>query len=330
MRIGIEVLKASYGDCILISIVQDGLPYIIMIDGGTGDTYTYKNKKGKRAAGALKDKLEQLRREGKHIDLLIITHVDNDHIGGIINWFEDEIPTNSFVKCIWLNDDTEIKEEKSLDNTAGQAASMKRTLESHAIKNVDTIVAGKVFAFDWGKIFILSPTIAQHNIIAGNIAKELNNSTSNRYGENIEDLLKEEYKGGDSSPENNASIAFLLQMNGSENVLMLGDANITTVMNSLKSIEGVELPLHCSWVKLSHHGSKNNFKPELLNMITADNYIISTNGMHFGHPDKEVVAWLVGKTDSFLWFNYRERAENIFTAKDIEQYPNLIERIKSF
>ena len=330
MGVGIEVLKASYGDCILITIVRDGIPYNIMIDGGTGDTYTYINKKGKMASGTLKDKLEQLRQEGKHIDLLIITHVDDDHIGGIIRWFEDEIPSKDFVRRIWLNDDIEITINKSLDNTSGQAASLKQKLDENGIQHENMIVAKKVMCFEWGRIIILAPSAAHHNVVAQYIAKELDNSTTDRYDEDIETILKGKYECGKCTPENDASIAFLLQTNEGENCLLLGDANIDTVMDSLKNVDGISLPLECSLVKLSHHGSKNNFKPELLDLIKAENFIVSTNGSRHGHPDKEVIAWIVEKTNAYLWFNYPERAKRIFTDKDMTQYPSLGNRIKAF
>lgn len=329
IKVDIEMLKAYYGDCIFITVNYDSKEYIIMIDGGTGNTYTFKNKKRKIESGPLKEKIEKLKEEGNHIDLLIVTHVDDDHIGGVIKWFEDEIPADDFVRCIWLNDDLEVTEDKSLDNTSEQAASLKKALDKHSIHYEDRIVSGKVVIFDWGRIVVLAPTTDQHNVVAQDIAEALDNVTPDRYDVDIETILKEEYKGSKCTPENDASIAILLQTKDGENCLFLGDANIETVMTTLKDKDDIKLPLKCSWVKLSHHGSKNNFKPELLEIIDAENYIISTNGIKFGHPDKEVIAWLVDKTSANLYFNYPERAEVIFTEKDKEKYPELVQRIKS-
>ena len=125
-------------------------------------------------------------------------------------------------------------------------------------------------------------------------------------------------------------MAFLLQTKDGENCLLLGDANIDVVMDTLEHTAGIELPLKCKWLKLSHHGSKNNFSPELLEKIVAENYIVSTNGLKFGHPDKEVISYIVGKTDAKLWFNYPERAEKIFTEQDKQDYPDLAERLRYF
>lgn len=65
------------GDCILITIEKEDIH--ILIDGGTAETYR----------NYLKTRLIQLKSEGKVIDLLIVTHIDNDHIGGIIELLKE-------------------------------------------------------------------------------------------------------------------------------------------------------------------------------------------------------------------------------------------------
>lgn len=329
-HVHVEVLKAYYGDCIFVTICYDDKEYVIMIDGGTPRTYSYSGRYGRTEDGLLKRKLSQLKKEGKAIDLLIITHVDDDHIGGVLAWFKDQIPTSDFVKRIWMNDDVEINIGKGLENTSAQAASMKNVLEKNNIPFENQIVEGHEFTFGWGRMLALAPITMHHNKIAKDIGEELNNSVNDRYDEDIKTLIEESYDYGTCTPENDASMAFLLQTNEGENLLLLGDANIDAVMSSLKHLKVVELPMKCSWVKISHHGSKNNFRPKLLEMIDADNYIISTNGMKFGHPDKEVIAWLVAKTNAKLWFNYPDRVEKIFTEQDKRDYPDIDNRLRFF
>ena len=76
-EVEIEVLPANEGDCILITIEKEDIH--ILIDGGTAETYR----------NYLKTRLIQLKNEGKVIDLLIVTHIDNDHIGGIIELLKE-------------------------------------------------------------------------------------------------------------------------------------------------------------------------------------------------------------------------------------------------
>lgn len=326
----IEVLKASYGDCLFVTIQNEGAVYTIMIDGGTPSTYSFKNKKQKTEAGPLKLKLSDLREKGRSINLLIITHVDNDHIGGIIKWFEDDIPSPDFVKRIWMNDDVEINVAQGLENTSAQAASLKEFMQKHGLSFEDQWVKGREESFSWGRIIMLAPTAEQHNRISKDIAKGLENTVNDRYDVDINTILAETYTCDKVSPENDASMAFILQTKDKKNYLFFGDANIDTILCSIDELKGFEHPIHFECVKLSHHGSKNNFKPELLDKIESDNYIISTDGTRFGHPDKELIAWIVGKTEARLWFNYPERANKIFTKQDKEDYPNLGERIASF
>lgn len=330
MEVKIEALRASYGDCLFVTIADGDKPFIIMIDGGTATTYSHKGGKGKTLSGPLKQKLDALKEQGLAIDLMILTHVDDDHIGGVIRWFENDMPTGSFVKRIWMNDDVEINVGAGLENNSAQAASLKKRLMDNGISFENQKMKGYEENFEWGRILLLAPTEIQHNRIARNIACGLENAVSTRYDVDIKTLIQEEYFCDKASPENDASIALLLQTNDGENNLFLGDANIDTVISSLTGIEGLEPPIHCKWVKLSHHGSKNNFKPELLNLIDSENFIFSTDGTRYGHPDKEVVAWIVDRTQSKLWFNYSERAEQIFTQQDMLDYTGLDERIKVF
>lgn len=81
-NIMIKVFPAGAGDCILLDFIKED--YQILIDGGYAETYRkYLNKY-----------LTELKTQGKKINLLIITHIDNDHIGGIQAFLEE----NGFAK----------------------------------------------------------------------------------------------------------------------------------------------------------------------------------------------------------------------------------------
>lgn len=67
----IKLFSAGVGDCILVEFVEED--YRILIDGGCAETYR----------NYLKEYLTELVIQGKRINLLIVTHIDSDHIGGI-------------------------------------------------------------------------------------------------------------------------------------------------------------------------------------------------------------------------------------------------------
>ena len=73
----IEMLPAGHGDCLWIEYGSKEDPFRILIDGGT--TGTYKR---------LKKRLENLSEEDRKFELLIVTHIDADHIAGILKLFE--------------------------------------------------------------------------------------------------------------------------------------------------------------------------------------------------------------------------------------------------
>ncbi len=85
----ISLLPASNGDCILVEYAP--LHYIL-IDGGYVDTYH----------NYLLPRLKEINAQGGVIDLLVVTHIDSDHISGIIKLLEEEIlPVH--IESIWYN-----------------------------------------------------------------------------------------------------------------------------------------------------------------------------------------------------------------------------------
>lgn len=82
MAIIVRVLKARHGDCILVS--HEGL------DGAfnLGTSTTFRHGPRQLYAGELCDTLDDLKVKGQHIDLAILTHIDDDHINGLIKAFE--------------------------------------------------------------------------------------------------------------------------------------------------------------------------------------------------------------------------------------------------
>ena len=86
----LEVLPADKGDCLMIHTDVGGKPGLVLIDGGPAGVF----------ADTLLPRLEELRQErideeliGEDeplvIDLLIVSHVDDDHLNGIIDLLQE-------------------------------------------------------------------------------------------------------------------------------------------------------------------------------------------------------------------------------------------------
>jgi phosphoribosyl 1,2-cyclic phosphodiesterase len=69
----IEMLPAREGDCLLLSWGAGASPYRILIDGGRAQTYS-----------SLKRRLSNLPSTKREFELLVITHIDRDHIEGAL------------------------------------------------------------------------------------------------------------------------------------------------------------------------------------------------------------------------------------------------------
>ncbi|HEY0011672.1 MAG TPA: hypothetical protein VGB79_02325 [Allosphingosinicella sp.] len=81
-----EFLPAFKGDCFLIHAGTDEEPVLILVDGGPRGTYEQHLKP---RLMALRDERGLGEGQPLVIDLVMVSHVDDDHINGIIDLFEE-------------------------------------------------------------------------------------------------------------------------------------------------------------------------------------------------------------------------------------------------
>ena len=74
----VKMLQAGEGDCIVVYFRDEN--FRILIDGGVASTYDL----------ALRSYLKGLSSKGQKIDILIVTHIDRDHIEGIIRLLNEK------------------------------------------------------------------------------------------------------------------------------------------------------------------------------------------------------------------------------------------------
>ena len=351
----IRLLHADNGDAIhLRTEDEEGKSYNILIDGGLGTTYI--NASAENKAGDLKNLINDLSSRGEYIDLLVLTHIDDDHIGGIIKWLNDDETRESIdvsyaentknarkmIKKVWFNSGRIIaehfnkkeKKEHLLNyNTAdgnntsvGQGRTFEAFIEENNIwdrrilKNMDEI---DLFGL---KFTILSPSENKLKTLLKKWEKEtpkLETSGDRDYSESLTELIKYDKFKEDTSIPNGSSIAFLVEEQGKK-VLFLGDAHPKVVIDSLKSLGySDENPLEVDYVKLSHHGSEKNTSVKLLELIKCERFLISSNGLTHNLPKKNCLARIIkNKEKPAFYFNYPELIEMIFTEQDYESFPN--------
>ncbi|MEN8907747.1 MAG: hypothetical protein ABF289_17495 [Clostridiales bacterium] len=112
-KIRIEMFPAIDGDCLLVNY-GNKLDLHILIDGGRKETYN----------SFLKKRLKEINSKGEIINLLIVTHIDSDHIEGIIELLKDNesSDTSTIIKIneIWHNGLCHIPIHKKTPNKISQ------------------------------------------------------------------------------------------------------------------------------------------------------------------------------------------------------------------
>lgn len=339
----IKFLKAFNGDAILISFNESGEKRNILIDGGMPATFLQKNKKSKLEYGELKINIDLIRENNEKIDLLIITHVDDDHIGGVLKWFENDKEAYKIIGKVWFNsgkliseyfDEQEIPEnilEFPNDNiltSIGQGVNFEDYIESKGIWDRRIVIALEYFEYLGIMFKILSPSPDKLRLLLGKWEKEAPESLDTSANKNDYDLTLTEHIASDKFKEdtaihNGSSIAFILTFE-KKNFVFLADAHPKIVVNSLNAFGySKEKPLNAELVKISHHGSKANNSLEMLELIKTNKYVISTNGDKHAHPNKQFLARLASINENCeLYFNYPEQIQQIFSDKDYSDFPN--------
>lgn len=324
----VQFLQAEYGDAIIIRTVAGDKPFTIVVDGGPESTA---------------DEIAQQLVELGHIDLLVLTHFDEDHILGLIKYvelFQDKpLPVDRFwcncAQKIDFEQDTLISEAR-YENANTLAEYLREQAKQNTsfvwTESVDTTTA----SINLGdlQIHVLSPSETilselkagydEYAESHGWFDKEEEEDTEIALVNNnpdkdktIDELAKTDTRRN-VNLWNKASIAFLLQAEGKK-LLMLGDADAGVVADGLEALYGKNSVTCIDLVKLSHHGSKHNISKRLLSLINCNKYIISTNGgdINFCHPDRKTLALILRSvnrdknTPISFYFNY--------PVKDIEK-----------
>lgn len=339
----IKFLKAFNGDSILISFKEAQLSRNILIDGGMSATYIKKGKNGKPVYGELKDTIDAIRERNEKIDLLVLTHVDGDHIGGLLKWFEKDKEAYKIIGKIWFNsgrliseyfDEQEIAENlleipnESTLTSIGQGVKFEDYIQENGIWDRSIVVALEYFEFLSIKFKILSPSPDKLKLLLSKWDKEKPESLDTSADKNDYELTLKEHIAKDKFKEdpavhNGSSIAFIMTFE-KKNFIFLADAHPTVVVNSLKAFGySKEKPLKAELVKISHHGSQANNSLEMLELIKTNKYVISTNGDKHAHPNKQFLARLASVYDNCeVYFNYPEQIKQIFSKEDYADFPN--------
>jgi Metallo-beta-lactamase superfamily len=307
-------LDARQGDAVW---VRWGQGRQLLVDMGTSGT-------GRRLA----DRFRALPEDQRAFELLVVTHVDTDHIGGVLTGLVDldePIPGLEFAD-VWFNGWEHLNglvaedERSPLEPMGGvQGELFTSWLRDHAwnaafdraavIRSADSLP--RVELPDGLTLTVLAPvqerltdlipewkTAVEAALESGKLdeaspgLQAMGPSTPPTLDSRFDlELLSDDDSPADGSNANAASIAVLLEHDG-KRALLTGDATAAELLGGLALVDaGARVPVDL--VKLPHHGSRNNVSRALVQALDCPLWVFSSDGTTFRHPDAIAVSRVV-------------------------------------
>lgn len=344
----IEMLPALHGDCLYVEYGTAARPRRLLIDGGPIGAYD-----------VLEKRINALPAGDRRFELIVMTHVDTDHIEGLVRLFANK-PLLVNVQDVWFNGWAHLEESHGLlGGKQGEFLSallvrrLRREQWNGAFGGKAVVVddAGplpKLLLEGGLKLTLLSPTPAtldrmrkawkrdlSPGITPGDLESAwLRLSKRKAYlpGQGLlgttpelDDLLEKQIKV-DQAEANGSAIAFLAEL-GRKSCLFLADAHHEVITASIKRLlkERRRTRLKVTAVKVAHHGSAGNISDDLLSLIDSPRFLFSTNGAIFHHPDTEAVQRVIARSihqPPTLYFNYLSESTRSWNDAQLQKNLN--------
>ena len=326
----IELLPAKHGDALLLTWGRPFERHHLLIDGGPARAYPDVGARLREVVAP------------RSLDLLVLTHIDADHIEGTL-LLTNDADLDIGIGEYWFNGPAQVAPDLGAAHGEMLAAligargiPLNAAFDKAAVCTPDagplpvrclpggltlTVVGPDRAALaklrqEW------LPTMRDEKLVfsseeealeALRARTRLNPRDTFLSGDkkrpDVIDLLRTPSPKDTSAP-NRSSIVLLAEYAGNT-VLLCGDATPATLTAGVRRLlaeRGAE-HLDLTALKLPHHGSTRNITKELLELAPADHYLFSSNGGTYGHPDDAGVAKCLayGKRGSALVFNYRNQ-----------------------
>jgi beta-lactamase superfamily II metal-dependent hydrolase len=334
IAIRIEVLPARLGDCIIVECPrEDGRTWRMLIDGGPPDIWP-----------TLEARLRQIDPAEQILDVAVVSHIDSDHIGGMIPFLQTDLADK--VGDYWFNGRMHLPDRPTRSVRQGESVvaallgeQQGRQLPWNVAFGGGPIDTGEQAGFleipsEGGPhITVLSPTSKRLKALGRKWFDAIDEAKRGSGEEEQPDVILPLGDlvsiAADSTPKdggvpNGSSIALLVEHRGASvvlgadawgNVLGAGLAGVAAA----RGLEAIPVDAF----KLPHHGSKRNVIEAMLKRAPAQHYVVSSNGDTFHHPDDAALARVVlgASRGATLWFNYlNARTERWADSTLCDQY----------
>lgn len=315
----ITMLPARQGDAIWIRWGDADDRHQMIIDMGTEEV-----------GNMIREQIKALPEDERTFDLLVISHVDRDHIGGVLTCLAEADPIPGLViEDVWFNGFQHLSggTVASLNNTANlepmgpaQGERLSAWLRKQVwnkqfgggpVQRVPGHQPKTVELFDGLSLTILGPTPERLGQFIDTWVEEVEEalekgslievspgleSLGSKYPPDLEDeedleILAETSNASDKRPANGSSIALLLEYKGHK-VILSGDAFPGDLVEAINEVSEDE-QLKLDAFKLPHHCSKKNILKPLIEAVNCERWLISTDGTQFRHPDATALARVI-------------------------------------
>lgn len=330
----IEMLAAAHGDALWIEYGEAGAVHRVLVDGGTPATYK-----------ALRARMLALAPEDRRFELLVITHVDADHIGGALALLEKHELGAQF-DDIWFNGyghlvkgDVEpfgaVQGERLTTALLAQRLPWNLAFGRAAARLGDAGEPVRKTLLGGLALTLVGPTAEELAALRPKWEKECQKAGLDPREEvapppppsevepmgpiDVEALAAKPFV--EDAAETNGSSISLLAEYGGKRVLLGADAHPSPLIEAIGRLAGPTGRLALDACKLPHHGSRYNVSPDLIRKLDCPLYLVSTNGAQFHHPDREAVARVIhlGGRGVRLVFNYRSAYNSVWDDEDLRQ-----------
>lgn len=277
----------NYGDC-----------FIVKWHGLTGDEHTGILDSG--TAASYKSYLrKELQVQLEDIDFWVISHIHDDHIGGVLKYIDDIDAGLKLPQCKnWIINiplEPSMVSDKSSDGSIAESVrqgnKLIRFLNNKKASVCQPSLKNKI-SLDFDGLVMHFVSVSPSNLDL-NIDEDYSlpmASLGNDYKTLAANFRLDNFEE-DKNSLNAASLSLIIEYNG-KRLLWLSDSHPSNVIKGLKSLcDTTEYPLYFDFATVAHHGSKGNTNLELLKLLNCNNYIITSNGENKHQlPNKETLV----------------------------------------
>jgi beta-lactamase superfamily II metal-dependent hydrolase/CHAT domain-containing protein len=290
--VSVTAFPAGCGDCLLIEWDGGTGHHRLLIDGGLSSALD--DGLGRFAAAQPEARLV--------VDVVVVTHIDLDHIGGAIAALRGKIVETP---SVWFNGLDEIRPTDRGTRQGDELSSLiPREVRNQPVKGgaIHVPPDGPLPAIDLAdgaRCIVLGPTLDRLEKLEKSWTPTKRGAADDpiadllqRLGDDVERGATRKF-GSDHSVANGSSIALLFEYGGSS-LLLTGDAYADDLQKSInRLLTERNLPrLEVDLFKVAHHGSLGNVTDGLLELIDPKIILICTDGSRFSHPDHETIELL--------------------------------------